>query len=133
MHALRSERNRRNVVTDVNNSDAWRENVRVKHRRITLRHQRKIFFMPGDACAQVQNLSPYMACAAVSETRDGTPDMLEAEADWDTSNDEREQQAAICTLNLHNLVGLVLGPARGLTDAGATAACGGSFSCSIVL
>ena len=75
--------------------------------------------MPGDAFAQLNNLSSYMAFAVVSETLDGTPDKLEDEADWDTPNDEMEPQAASCKPNIHNFVGLIWGPARGLTDTGA--------------
>ena len=44
---------------------------------------------------------------------------LEAEADWDNSNDEQEPQAASDKPNIHNFVGLVLGLARGLMDSGA--------------
>ena len=75
--------------------------------------------MPGDAFAQLHNLSSHMAFAAASKTLGGTPDTLETEADWDTSNDEPEPQAASCKPNIRNFVGLVLGPARGLTDTGA--------------
>ena len=77
------------------------------------------FFMPGDAFAQLHNLSSHMAFAAASKTLGGTPDTLETEADWDTSNDGRQPQAASCKPNIRNFVGLVLGPARGLTDTGA--------------
>ena len=79
----------------------------------------KSFFMPGDAFAQLQNLSSHMAFTVVSETLDGTPDKLENEADWDTPNDEPEPQAASCKPNIHNFVGLIWEPARGLTDTGA--------------
>ena len=48
----------------------------------------KKFFMPGDAFAQLRNLSSHMAFAAASKTLGGTPDTFETEADWDTSNDE---------------------------------------------
>ena len=75
--------------------------------------------MPGDAFAQLRNLSSHMAFAAASKTLGGAPDTLETEADWDTSNDERQPQAASCKPNIRNFVGLVLGPARGLTDTGA--------------
>ena len=64
--------------------------------------------MPGDAFAQLHNLSSYLAFAAVSETRGGTPDKFDAEADWDTSIDEQEPQAASCKPNTHNFDGLVL-------------------------
>ena len=79
----------------------------------------KKFFMPGDAFAQLHNLSSHMAFAAASKTLGGTPDTLETEADWDTSNDGRQPQASSCKPNIQNFVGLVLGPARGLTDTGA--------------
>ena len=39
--------------------------------------------------------------AAVSETRGGTPDKLETEADWDTANDEPEPHAASGKPNVH--------------------------------
>ena len=79
----------------------------------------KSFFMPGDAFAQLHDLSSYMAFAAVSTTLGGTSDTLETEADWDISNDEPRPQAASYEPNVHNFVGLVFGPARGLTDTGA--------------
>ena len=75
--------------------------------------------MPGDAVAQLHNLSSHMAFAAASKTLGGTPDTFETEADWDTSNDEPEPQAGSCKPKTRNFVGLVFGPARGLTDTGA--------------
>ena len=75
--------------------------------------------MLRDAFAQLNNVSSHRAFAVVSETLDGTPDKLEDEAHWDTPIDEPEPQAAICKPNIHNFVGLILGPARGLTDTGA--------------
>ena len=60
-----------------------------------------------------------MALAAASETCGGTPDNIERVADWNTSNDEPEPQAASGKLDINKFVGLILGPARGLTDIGA--------------
>ena len=60
-----------------------------------------------------------MSFAAVSTTLGGTSDTLETEADWDISNDEPRPQTASYEPNVHNFVGLVFGPARGLTDTGA--------------
>ena len=75
--------------------------------------------MPFDAFSQLNNMSSYMAFAVVSETLDGTPDKLEDVAGWVTPNDEPEPQAASWRPNIHNVVGLILGSARGLTDTGA--------------
>ena len=63
----------------------------------------KSFFMPRDAFAQLHNLSSFMAFTVVSETLDGSPDKLENESDWDTSNDEPELQDANCKPRLHRL------------------------------
>ena len=60
-----------------------------------------------------------MALSAASETCGETPDNLEREAGWNTSNDEPEQQAASGKPDINTFVGLILGPARGLTDTGA--------------
>ena len=79
----------------------------------------KRFFLPGDAYAQLHHVSSYMALAAASETCGETPDNLEREADWNTSNDEPEPQAASGKPDINKFVGLILGPARGLTDIGA--------------
>ena len=76
----------------------------------------KGFFMPGDAFAQLHNLSSHMACPARGVENQ---DKLEAEADWDNSNDEQEPQAAGDKPNVHNFAGSFLGPASGLTDTGA--------------
>ena len=64
----------------------------------------KSFFMPGDACAQLHNLFTYMTFAVVSETVDETPDKLEKDTDWDTSNDEPEPQTASCKPNIYNFL-----------------------------
>ena len=77
------------------------------------------FFLPSDAYAQLHSVSSYMALAAASETCGETPDNLEREAGWNTSNDEPEQQAASGKPDINTFVGLILGPARGLTDTGA--------------
>ena len=65
------------------------------------------------------NVSSYMALAAAPEPRGETPDNPETGADWNTSNDEPEPQAASGKPNINKFVGLILGPARGLTDTGA--------------
>ena len=54
-----------------------------------------------------------------SEPLDGNPDGFENEADWAASNDEPEQRDDTSKPKHHNFVGLILGPARGLTDTGA--------------
>ena len=60
-----------------------------------------------------------MASTAVTEDVDGSPDGFENEADRDATSDEPEQQDDKSKPKHHNFVGLILGPARGLTDTGA--------------
>ena len=55
------------------------------------------FFLPGDAFAQLHNLSSYMLYDGASETV--------VECNFDPKHPE--------------FIGLILGPARGLTDTGA--------------
>ena len=70
----------------------------------------KNFFLPGDAFAQLHNLSSYMLYDGASKTVVG------------------------CNSDLKHpeFIGLILGPARGLTDT-STATCGGRLSCSAMV
>ena len=92
----------------------------------------KSFFLPGGACAQLHNVSTYVALAVESETLDGTPDKIEHEAEWDTPNDEPERQAASGKPDINKFVGLILSSQR-FDGHWSTAPCSGSLSCSMVV
>ena len=55
------------VATVVDNLDIWRESVRIQHRRTLPQSSAKIF-LPGDAFAQLHNLSSYMLYDGASKT-----------------------------------------------------------------
>ena len=74
----------------------WRESVRTQHRR-TLPNLQPSFFLPGDAFAQLHNLSSYMLYDGASKTVVGCNSYLQHP----------------------EFIGLILGAARGLTDTGA--------------
>ena len=106
------------VASVVNNLDTWRESVEIQCQRTTPGTSES-FFMPGDAFAQLHNLVSHIAFTGVSETLDGSPNGFDNEADWAASNDEPELQDDTSEPKHHDFVGLILEPARGLTDTGA--------------
>ena len=109
------------------------ENVRIMHRRITLRHHRKVF-----SC-QVAHLHTCIPCLPTWRLRlcrkrwTGYPDKLEKVADWDTSNDEPEpHKMPIANRNFANF-GCDLGASPWFDGHWCAAACGGRLSCSMVV
>ena len=126
MYALHSERERKKHCTErITGAELWKRSRCYRCHRECQNQASKDH--PQAAAksfsCQVTHLHScvicLLTCAASSKTLGGTPDTLETEADWDTSNDEPKPQAGSCKPNIRNFVGLVFGPARGLTDTGA--------------
>ena len=101
----------------VNNLDTWRESARIKHQRTTPRHQRRISSWQETLLYSCTTLFPTWRSRVCLNLWTGVHMDSKNEADWDASNDELEQRDDTSKPKHHNFVGLILSPARGLTEA----------------